>query len=133
MDTLTPEARSQRMSLVRHKDTKPERLVRQLLTALGFRYRLQGFSLPGRPDIVFAGLKKVVFVHGCFWHRHRGCGRMPKSRLTFWETKLEANRARDRRNQRELRRMGWDFLVVWECELKDFDILGIRLIAFLDE
>lgn len=121
------------MSRVRNKDTKPEKSVRQLLTALGFRYRLQGRSLPGRPDIVFPRRKKVVFVHGCFWHRHEDCGRMPKSRLEFWKAKLEANRSRDLKNQRELKEMGWDFLVIWECELKDFDHLGIRLIAFLDK
>lgn len=133
MDTLSPAARSERMSRVHNKDTKPEKTVRQLLTALGFRYRLQGRSLPGRPDIVFPGAKKVVFVHGCFWHRHAQCGRMPKSRLDFWQTKLQANRERDIRNQRELKEMGWDFLVIWECELKDFDMLGMRLIEFLDE
>lgn len=133
MDTLTRSERSERMSRVRNKNTKPEGYVRQLLSALGFRYRLQGRGLPGRPDIVFAKQKKVVFVHGCFWHRHNRCGRMPKSRIEFWKPKLQGNRARDLRNQRELRSLGWDYLVVWECELKDLDTLCWRLIEFLDE
>lgn len=133
MDTLTATARSERMSRIRHKDTGPERVVRQLLSALGFRYRLHGASLAGRPDIVFSKQKKVVFVHGCFWHRHPGCGRTPKSRLKFWEPKLKQNRSRDLRNQRKLRAMGWRFLVIWECELRDFDHLGMRLIDFLDD
>ena len=132
MDTLSPVERSQRMSRVRHKDTKPEWAVRRLLWALGFRYRLQGRKLPGRPDIVFSRLKKVIFIHGCFWHQHPKCGRMPKSKLEFWETKLRENRARDLRNQRELKRLGWKYLVVWECQLKDLDALEFRVIDFLD-
>ncbi|HBI46414.1 MAG TPA: very short patch repair endonuclease, partial [Planctomycetales bacterium] len=97
MDSLSPEERSERMSRVRNKDTKPELVVRRLVHSLGYRYRLHSGRLPGRPDIVFAGRKKVVFVHGCFWHRHRGCAlcRMPKSRLDFWAPKLEGNRRRD--------------------------------------
>jgi DNA mismatch endonuclease (patch repair protein) len=133
VDTLTAAARSERMSRVRNKDTTPERVVRQLLSALGFRYRLQGALLPGRPDIVFSRKKKAIFVHGCFWHRHPGCGRMPKSRLEFWQPKLKANRERDLRNQRALRRNGWKALVIWECELGDLDRLCLRLIDFLDE
>jgi DNA mismatch endonuclease (patch repair protein) len=116
------------MSRVRHKDTKPEWAVRRLLWALGFRYRLQGKNLPGRPDVVFSKLKKVVFIHGCFWHRHLKCGRTPKSRLEFWKAKLDANRARDLRNQRELKKLGWDYLVVWECELKDLDSVSLRIV-----
>jgi DNA mismatch endonuclease (patch repair protein) len=133
MDTLTPLERSERMSRVRNRDTKPEWAVRRLLWALGYRYRLHGKGMPGRPDIVFPKLKKVVFVHGCFWHRHPRCGRTPKSRLDFWLLKLRSNRARDLKNQRALNKLGWDFCVVWECELKDVDKVSLRLIEFLDQ
>lgn len=132
MDTLTPLERSERMSRVRNKDTKPELAVRRLLWALGFRYRLQARRLPGRPDIVFPRDKKVIFIHGCFWHRHNKCGRMPKSRREFWEPKLRANRARDLRNQRQLKKLGWEYQVIWECELKDLDAIALRLLEFLD-
>jgi DNA mismatch endonuclease (patch repair protein) len=133
VDTLTPAERSERMSLVRNRDTKPEWAVRRLLSALGYRYRLQGKGLPGRPDIVFPKRKKVVFIHGCFWHRHPRCGRTPKSRLDFWLPKLRSNRTRDLKNQRALKRLGWDFRVVWECELKDIDEVSLRLIEFLGD
>lgn len=119
------------MSRVRNKDTKPEWAVRRLLWALGFRYRLHVADLPGRPDIVFPMFKKVVFIHGCFWHRHPGCCRTPKTRLEFWKPKLRANRARDLKNQRALKKLGWDFRLVWECELKDIDTVSLRLIEFL--
>jgi DNA mismatch endonuclease, patch repair protein len=132
VDTLTKSQRSERMSRVRHKNTKPEWAVRRFLSALGYRYRLHSKNLPGRPDIVFSKSTKVVFVHGCFWHQHPRCGRMPKSRLGFWQRKLRENRARDLRNQRALRKLGWDYLIVWECQLKDFGALGLRLIEFLD-
>ena len=132
VDTLTKDQRSERMSRVRNKNTKPEWAVRRLLWALGYRYRLHNRNLPGRPDIVFAKSRKVVFIHGCFWHQHPHCGRMPKSRLDFWQIKLRDNRVRDLRKQRALRQLGWDYLVVWECELKDFGVLGLRLIEFLD-
>ena len=132
MDTLTPLERSNRMSRVRFKNTKPEWRVRRLLWALGFRYRLHGRNLPGRPDIVFTRLKRVVFIHGCFWHGHPKCGRMPKSRLEFWGPKLRENRARDLRNQRALKRLGWEYLVVWECQLKDLEALEFRIVDFLN-
>jgi DNA mismatch endonuclease, patch repair protein len=105
------------MSLVRAKNTKPELIVRRLVHSLGFRYRLHRQDLPGVPDLVFPSRHAVIFVHGCFWHRHKGCGRMPKSRLDYWLPKLEANKARDVRNRKTLRRNGWRILVVWECEL----------------
>jgi DNA mismatch endonuclease (patch repair protein) len=132
VDTLTPLERSKRMSRVRCKNTKPEWRVRRLLWALGFRYRLHARDLAGRPDIVFTRLKKVVFIHGCFWHRHPKCGRMPKSRLEFWGPKLRENRARDLRNQRALKKLGWEYLVVWECQLKDLDALEFRIVDFLN-
>jgi DNA mismatch endonuclease, patch repair protein len=131
VDTLTPLERSQRMSRVRSKDTKPEWRVRRLLWGLGFRYRLHGRNLPGRPDIVFPRRKKVVFIHGCFWHRHPKCGRLPKSRLEFWEPKLRENRSRDLRNQRALKKLGWKYLVVWECQLKNTSSLGLKITEFL--
>jgi DNA mismatch endonuclease, patch repair protein len=133
LDTLTPEQRSERMSRVRNRDTGPEWAVRRLLWGLGYRYRLQGRRLPGRPDIVFPQRQKAIFIHGCFWHQHPKCGRMPKSRLEFWKTKLRGNRLRDLRNQRELKKLGWRYLIVWECEMKDFDLLSNRLRDFLDK
>ena len=122
MDTLTPEQRSERMSRVRGADTEPELLVRRLVHGMGYRYRLHGKGLPGRPDLVFSARRKAVFVHGCFWHRHPNprcsLARLPKSHLNFWLAKLEGNRARDERNQTKLRKLGWKVMVVWECQTK---------------
>lgn len=133
MDTLTKAERSERMARVRGKDTKPEWIVRRLVHSLGFRYRLHHKKLPGHPDLTFASRRKVLFVHGCFWHRHEGCSlaRMPKSRLKFWGDKLEANRRRDIHNEAKLRELGWDPLVVWECELRDKKSLVNRITQFL--
>ncbi|HZZ80575.1 MAG TPA: very short patch repair endonuclease [Gemmataceae bacterium] len=133
MDTLTPKQRSERMSRVRNKDTKPEMRVRQLVHALGYRYRLHVAGLPGRPDLVFRSQSKVIFVHGCFWHRHEGCPlcRMPKSRLRFWKPKLNANRERDAANQAKLIAMGWQYMIVWECDLRDMNRLTSRIKSFL--
>lgn len=135
MDTLTPTQRSERMGRVRGKDTKPELIVRRILHALGYRYRLHRRDLPGCPDLVFGPRRQVIFVHGCFWHRHK-CSlgdRMPKSRVDFWKPKLEANQQRDRQQQAALRRLGWQILVVWECELAHEEQLQNKLIAFLGE
>ena len=133
-DTLTPAERGERMARIRGKDTGPERRIRKLLTALGFRYRLHYSKLPGRPDIAFPGKRKVIWVHGCFWHRHPDCAlaRLPKSRLDFWKPKLEENRSRDLRNEAGVRAAGWDTLVVWECELSDESALVTQLKRFLD-
>ncbi len=122
------------MSRVRGRDTGPEMVVRRLLHGMGYRYRLQGRDLPGRPDLVFPSRRKVVFVHGCFWHLHPRCRnvRLPKSRQEFWIPKLRSNRKRDLANQRKLTNAGWRFLVVWECELADLDDVAGRLVAFLD-
>lgn len=122
------------MSRIRRQDTKPELIVRRLLHSRGYRYRLHGSGLPGRPDLVFPGRRKVIFVHGCFWHRHDGCvlARMPKSRLEFWQPKLEGNRDRDRRKLAELAALGWRALVVWECELRDSTALVAKMEAFLN-
>ena len=134
MDTLSRAERSERMGRVRAKDTKPELVVRKLTHRMGFRYRLHVRKLPGNPDLVFSGRRKVIFVHGCFWHRHGSrcpLTRWPKSKLGFWKPKLEQNRKRDQRNRRKLRQLGWDVLVVWECQLKDETALGERLRSFL--
>ncbi len=122
------------MSRIRRQDTKPEMIVRRLLHSRGYRYRLHCGELPGRPDLVFPGRRKVIFVHGCFWHRHENCAlaRMPKSRLEFWQPKLEDNRDRDRRKLGELEALGWTALVVWECELRDPARLVTKMEDFLD-
>lgn len=120
------------MSRIRSKDTKPEMIVRRLVHGMGYRYRLHGQRLPGRPDLVFASQKKVIFVHGCFWHFHKGCGRIPDSRLEFWKSKLHNNRKRDSRNQLKLARLGWSCLVVWECELKNLLACTSRIRVFLE-
>ncbi|MDR3566460.1 MAG: very short patch repair endonuclease [Syntrophobacteraceae bacterium] len=134
MDRLTTEQRSERMSCVRGKDTKPEMLVRRLVHGQGYRYRLHARDIPGCPDIVFSKRKKAIFVHGCYWRRHRGCplARMPKSRIAFWESKLNGNRERDILNLQRLTEMGWECLVVWECELKDKKALQDRTMVFLE-
>lgn len=133
-DTLSPEQRSEHMRRIRRQDTKPEMLVRRWLHAKGYRYRLHDGKLPGRPDLVFPSRKKVVFVHGCFWHSHENCAlaTVPKSRPDFWIPKLHANVARDQRKVRELRASGWDVLVVWQCELRDMQHAGERIVRFLD-
>lgn len=122
LDTLSKADRAKRMSLVKSKNTKPEMIVRRLVHGMGFRYRLHDRRLPGNPDLVFKSRKKVIFVHGCFWHRHddASCkkGRLPKSRLQFWKAKLNGNRERDRRAQRALRKQGWSTLTVWECQCR---------------
>jgi DNA mismatch endonuclease, patch repair protein len=135
-DTLTAAARSERMSRVRGRDTKPELAVRRLLHRMGYRYRLHAQDLPGRPDIVFRGRRRAIFVHGCFWHRHPSStcplARLPKSRLDFWLPKLEGNRARDLQNVERLEALGWRVLLVWECELRDREQLKIALQRFVE-
>ena len=133
MDTLTPRERSERMARVKNADTKPEMIVRRLVHGMGYRYRLHAKSLPGKPDLSFSRRRKVIFVHGCFWHRHEGCplARLPKSRRDFWLPKLEANRLRDEKIEAELRANGWDVLVIWECELRHEADLRGRISSFL--
>lgn len=137
VDLPISPARSRQMSLVKSTNTGPELVVRRLVHAMGYRYRLHVKTLPGKPDLVFPGRRKVVLVHGCFWHRHRkpSCrlARLPKSRLDFWEPKLEGNRQRDIANKRLLRRTGWSVLEVWECELKNLETLEARLRYFLED
>lgn len=119
VDFLTPAERSERMSRIRGRDTKPELVVRRLLHAAGFRFRLHVANLPGRPDIGLPKYRAVVFVHGCFWHRHAGCAvaSTPKSNRRFWEAKFSANVRRDKRNCTVLRSMGWRVFVIWECQV----------------
>lgn len=119
VDSLTPAERSERMSRIRGKDTKPELALRKVLHGLGLRYRLHGAGLPGKPDLIFPKYKTVVFVHGCFWHRHVGCSiaTTPKSNTPFWIEKFSKNVARDARVAKSLEDSGWSVIVAWECEL----------------
>jgi DNA mismatch endonuclease (patch repair protein) len=135
LDTLSVTERSERMGLVRGKNTKPELIVRRLIYGLGYRYRLHERSLPGFPDIVFKSRHKAIFVHGCFWHRHEGCSmnRTPKSRLDFWVPKLDGNKKRDEQNICKLDCMGWSSLVIWECEIRDRMELQQRIVTFLED
>ncbi|PWE17825.1 very short patch repair endonuclease [Marinicauda salina] len=134
-DVFTPAERSRVMARVRGKDTKPEMKVRRLAHALGYRFRLHRKDLPGAPDLVFAGRKKAIFVHGCFWHGHdcRRGARTPKQNADYWTAKIARNVERDRKNIAALTDLGWDVLVLWECEIKDPDALADRLRAFLDD
>lgn len=134
VDTRTAQKRSEIMSKVRSKDTRPELTVRRLIFGMGYRYRLHVASLPGKPDIVMAGRKRIVDVRGCFWHGHEGCryGGLPKSREDFWEAKIKRNRERDRLNRGTLEKAGWRVLVVWQCELKNLEALKTRLYEFIE-
>lgn len=121
------------MSLIRGKDTGPELLVRRMIYGMGYRYRKHPRSVPGRPDIAFIGRRLAIFVHGCFWHHHKcTLGRLPKSRLEFWKTKLDKNCRRDQNTLRDLGTSGWRTLVVWECELANLQAVRDRLRKFLD-
>jgi DNA mismatch endonuclease, patch repair protein len=120
MDIVTRETRSKMMASVHSKDTKPERKVRSLLHARGYRFRIHRKNLPGSPDIVLAKHKKVIFVHGCFWHQHAGCPKAnrPGTRKEFWDKKLDENIERDKRNLRELEKLRWICHTIWECQTK---------------
>jgi DNA mismatch endonuclease, patch repair protein len=132
-DLLTPTARSTLMSRIRGADTKPEIIVRSLLHRMGYRFRLHRRDLPGTPDIVLPRPATVVFVHGCFWHRHKNCkgATTSKTRVKFWQSKFATNVERDARNRRDLRRLGWRSVIVWECELHQPDKLERRLARLL--
>jgi DNA mismatch endonuclease (patch repair protein) len=129
MDIYTKEKRREIMGSVKSKDTTPEKKIRSLLHALGYRFRLHRKDLPGRPDIVLPKYYTVIFVHGCFWHRHPGCKRasLPTSNVDYWEKKFERNVERDKENKDKLLKKGWKVLTIWECELKDTGNL-IRII-----
>jgi DNA mismatch endonuclease (patch repair protein) len=121
------------MRRIRSKDTSPELVLRRLVHGLGYRFRLHRKDLPGRPDLVFAKRRKIVFVHGCFWHQHGGCreGRIPSSRLDYWVPKLEKNQIRDAANRALLEEQGWKVLIVWECELTDISVVKRAVKKFL--
>jgi DNA mismatch endonuclease (patch repair protein) len=125
VDLITPSQRSANMARIRGRDTGPELAVRRIAHNLGYRFRLHRRDLPGTPDLVFPARHKVVFVHGCFWHRHSGCrfAYEPKSNVEFWNAKFAANIARDARVQGELERMGWSVLTIWECDTAKPDLV----------
>ena len=128
-DVFSTSKRSEVMSRIRGKDTTPELQVRSIVHRLGYRFRLHARDLPGSPDLVLPRLATVIFVHGCFWHRHRGCryATTPKSRRAFWQAKFDANVARDTRVSARLRRLGWSVLTVWECQLRTPNRVSARL------
>lgn len=134
-DIMTPRQRSERMSRVKHRDTKPEKVVRSLLHRLGYRFRLHDKKLPGKPDIVLARHKKVIFIHGCFWHRHGVCRvlSIPTNNADFWAAKFADNVRRDGEKIAALREAGWGVHVVWECETRDLDTLTRLLLDFFKE
>lgn len=135
MDVLTTEQRKRCMSSIRGKNSTSEILVRRLVYSLGYRYRLHSKGLPGRPDLAFPGRRKVIFVHGCFWHRHQ-CKKgqsLPVKKREFWQKKLTDNHVRDRRNYEELHQLGWQTLVVWECEIKNPELLSSKLRQYLEK
>lgn len=134
MASETREHRRRTMQAVRSKDTKPEMMVRRIVHAQGYRYRLHRRDLPGTPDLTFPSRRKVIFVHGCFWHGHpcRGEPRLPKTNRDYWVPKIRRNAERDAEHDRDLAELGWESLTVWECELRDRDRLLEKLVAFLD-
>ncbi|MBK3735767.1 DNA mismatch endonuclease Vsr [Azospirillum brasilense] len=133
-DRPSPE-RSSLMARIGPRDSKPEMIVRRMVHALGYRFRLHRRDLPGTPDLIFPRLRKVIFVHGCFWHRHEGCRltTTPKTRAEFWQEKFSRNVERDARKEDELRSLGWDVLTIWECETRKPDILRNRLLSWLEQ
>lgn len=132
VDRITSAQRSALMSRVKQRDTKPELFLRSLIHRMGYRFRLRTPKLPGRPDIIFPSRHKVIFVHGCFWHGH-DCrrGTPPRSNITFWNAKIQANRIRDARVIADLQAQGWSSLVIWECETKDLKIITGKVAKFL--
>jgi DNA mismatch endonuclease (patch repair protein) len=129
MDIVDRDTRSRMMSRIRNRDTEPEMTVRRELYRMGIRYRLHNGKLPGRPDIIISRLRTVIFVHGCFWHRHPGCrlAYTPKSNIEFWQRKLTGNAVRDANNHARLTELGWRVIVIWECETRNRNTLGQRL------
>lgn len=133
MDTVSPEKRSWMMSRIKGRNTRPEKIVRSILHALGYRFRLQRKDFPGKPDIVLPKYRAVIFVHGCFWHRHdcKVGNRLPKSNIDYWLPKLARNQARDMKHREALEKSGWKVLVLWECMTRDQEALASALKIFL--
>ena len=133
-DVFSPVKRSWIMSLVKGKNTKPELIVRSLIHRMGFRFRVNQNILPGNPDIVLKKHRKAVFIHGCFWHGHKRCRRSkrPTTHRHFWNKKLSKNIERDDKQQKELRKLGWRYLIVWECQIRNPDRLKHKLAIFLE-
>jgi len=119
-DIFSPSKRTEIMRSIRPKDTGCELIIRKLISSMGYRYGLHRDTLPGKPDIVFHGLKKAIFVQGCFWHGCRKCSRskLPESNKSFWKKKIEGNINRDKQNYKKLKRLGWDYFCIWQCEIK---------------
>lgn len=132
-DCFTHEERSRVMSRVKGRDTQPEKTVRRLLHAMGYRFRLHRRDLPGKPDIVLPRHRKVIFIHGCFWHGHTNCRRAlrPQTNAEFWNKKLDSNIKRDEETQAKLKSLGWDVLVIWQCEMRDLENLRRNIKGFL--
>ena len=135
MDIVDQDRRSAMMARIRGKDTRPELAVRRMIHALGYRFRLHRRDLPGSPDLVFPRLRKTILVHGCFWHRHPDCrfSTTPRSNVEFWTRKFQGNQERDRRTLSMLAEMGWNPMVVWECETRDMDSLRERIGSYLGD
>ena len=133
MDVLTPEQRHRNMSRIRSENSKPEKRIRSLLHRLGYRFRLHSKNLPGTPDIILPKYKTVIFVHGCFWHRHNGCkdASVPKTNTERWIKKFDVNVKRDRQAILDLEALGWSVIVIWDCELKKMDELTVRILSLL--
>ena len=128
------EQRSRNMSAIKSKNTKPEIAVRRLLHSMGYRFRLHRKDLPGSPDIVLPKYKTVIFVHGCFWHRHENCkyASTPKTRKEFWENKFNSNKKRDQKMQKEIIDLGWKFIIIWECEARNIQPLEEKIKRLLN-
>jgi DNA mismatch endonuclease (patch repair protein) len=134
MDKVSQEKRSEIMSHIRSKNTMPEIVVRKIVFYNGYRYRLYKKDLPGKPDLVFVKLRKVIFVNGCFWHGHN-CRKnlMPKNNQVYWKTKIEENVKRDKKNHRKLNRLGWSYCNIWECEIRNKIELEKKILTFLEK
>ena len=127
-DIFSPRKRTEIMKNVRTRDTECELVVRKIIFAMGYRYRLHRADLPGKPDVVFPIRKKVIFIHGCFWHGHSGCarGKLPESNISFWQKKITGNKFRDGKVLRKLKNMGWQNLIIWQCQVSHKNITRLR-------
>lgn len=133
MDVFSRHERSRIMAGIKGKNTRPEIIVRSLLHRMGYRFRLHRTDLPGKPDIVLPRHRKIIFVHGCFWHGHKGCpkSKRPQTNRKFWNRKLDGNIRRDAETLSDLRKLGWNVLIVWECEVKDVELMEEKLKSFM--